>query len=272
MVFELAAEPALGIFVKGTLSQLGTLLLMCALVYIMINRAKAGMPVPPIRKIQGLEAVDEAVGRATEMGRPVHFAPGIGGPDNAATFAAWAFMGHVAKLCARYDTRIINTNRNYLVHAINEELIRQSYLEAGRPDSFNPDDVRYLTGSQFGYAAGVLGIMQRERPAANFLIGYFYAESMLFAEGGANIGAIQIAGTTNTVQIPFFLAACDYTLIGEEIFAAGAYLSKEPNLVGTVVGQDWGRITAFLVMLVGCLLANVAASQHQWLVNLLKKT
>ena len=98
------------------------------------------------------------------------------------------------------------------------------------------------------------------------------AESMLFAEGGANIGAIQIAGTTNTVQIPFFLAACDYTLIGEEIFAAGAYLSKEPNLVGTVVGQDWGRILSFCLMVIGCILANVAADQHKWLVNLLKKT
>lgn len=267
MVFELAA---VGPFVEGTLSQLATLIIMCAFVYVMINRARAGMPVPPIRKIPGLEAVDEAIGRATEMGRPVHFAPGISGPDNAATFAAWAFLGHVAKLCARYDTRLINTNRNYLVHAINEELIRQSYLEAGRPDSYNPDDVRYLTGSQFGYAAGVLGIMQRERPAANMLIGYFFAESMLFAEGGANIGAIQIAGTTNTVQLPFFLAACDYTLLGEEIFAGGAYLSKEPNLVGTVVGQDWGRILVFVVMLVGCLLANVAADQAQWLKDLLK--
>ncbi len=258
-------------FVKGTVSQFFTMVLFCAFVYVMIQRAKAGLRVPAIRKIPGLEAVDEAIGRATEMGRPVHFAPGIGDITNAATFAAWAFLGHVAKLCARYDTRLINTNRDYLVHAINEELIRQSYLEAGRPDAYNPDDVRYLTGSQFGYAAGVLGIMQREKPAANILVGYFFAESMLFAEGGANIGAIQIAGTTNTVQIPFFLAACDYTLIGEEIYAAGAYLSKEPNLVGTVVGQDWGRIATFLVMLVGTILANLAANQAAWLKDLLLK-
>jgi hypothetical protein len=247
------------------------MLVLSGLVYVMITRARAGMTIPPIRKIAGLEAVDEAVGRATEMGRPVHFAPGIGGVTDTDTFAAWAFLGHVAKLCARYDTRLICTNRNYLVHSINEELIRQSYLEAGRPDAYNADDVRYLTGSQFGYATAVLGIMQRERPAANMLIGYFFAESMLFAEGGANIGAIQIAGTTNTVQLPFFLAACDYTLLGEEIYAAGAYLSKEPNLVGTVVGQDWGRIAAFALMIVGCFLANVAADQAKWLKDLLLK-
>ncbi|MDP2871005.1 MAG: hypothetical protein Q8P31_00450 [Bacillota bacterium] len=261
MVFQLAADPVLGILYAGRTMQLLTMIIFSAFVYVMIRRARAGLPVPAIRKIPGLEAVDEAIGRATEMGRPVHFAPGIGGITNADTFAAWAFLGHIAKLCARYDTRLINTNRDYLVHTINEELIRQSYLEAGRPDSYNPDDVRYLTGSQFGYAAGVLGMMQRERPAANILIGYFFAESMLFAEGGANIGAIQIAGTTNTVQLPFFLAACDYTLLGEEIYAGGAYLSKEPNLIGTVVGQDWGRILTFVVMVIGCALANLAAAQ-----------
>ncbi len=262
MVFQLAApEPVLGFIQPGRSAQLLVMLVLCSFVYIMIRRARAGMPVPPIRKIPGLEAVDEAIGRATEMGRGVHFAPGIGGVSDPDTFAAWAFLGHIAKLCARYDTRLINTNRNYLVHAINEELIRQAYLEAGRPDAYNPDDVRYLTGSQFGYAAGVLGMMQRERPAANILIGYFFAESMLFAEGGANIGAIQIAGTTNTVQLPFFLAACDYTLLGEEIYAGGAYLSKEPNLVGTVVGQDWGRILTFVIMVIGAVLANVAAAQ-----------
>jgi hypothetical protein len=269
VVFELAA-PVLGFLKEGRVSQLVLLLIMTGLVYVMITRARAGMSMPAIRKIPGLEAVDEAIGRATEMGRAVHFSPGLGTVSTSDTFASWAFLGHVAKLCAKYDTRLINTNRDYLVHSINEELIRQSYLESGRPDSFNPDDVRYLTGSQFGYAAGVLGMMQRELPAANIMIGYFYAESMLFAEGASNIGAIQIAGTNNTVQLPFFLAACDYTLLGEEIFAAGAYLSKEPNLVGTVVGQDWGRILVFCLMLLGCILANVAADQKAWLTTLLK--
>ena len=270
MVFDLAQTPAtLGIFTVGQVGQFVTMLLICAFVYIMIRRAQAGLPVPAIRKIPGLEAVDEAIGRATEMGRPVFFAPGIGSVSNAATFAAWAFLGHVAKLCARYDTRLINANRNFLVHAINEELIRMAYLEAGRPDAYNPDDVRYLTGNQFGYATGVLGIFQREKPAANIMIGRFMAESMLFAEGGSQIGAIQIAGTNNTGQLPFFLAACDYTLLGEEIYAAGAYLSKEPNLVGTVVGQDWGRIATFVLMLVGCLLANVSEERAIWLKDLL---
>jgi hypothetical protein len=263
-------QPVLLVFEPGVIAQFLVVFLMLVFVYVMTQRAKAGAPVPPIRKLPGLEAVDEAIGRATEMGRPVHYSVGLGDVSTSATFAGWAALGYVAKMCAQYDTKLINTNRNYLVMSINEEIIRQAYLEAGRPDAFNPDDVRYLSGSQFAYATGVLGIFQREKPAANFMIGYFYAESLLFAEGGYLSGAIQIAGTTNTTQLAFFMAACDYTLLGEEIFAASAYLSKEPVLVGSVVGQDLGKILTFCIIIIGTILQNIQGKSN-WLSAILKK-
>jgi hypothetical protein len=98
--------------------------------------------------------------------------------------------------------------------------------------------VHYLTDDQFAYAAGVNGIMVREKPAACFYLGKFYAESLILAETGNSIGAIQIAGTGSPSQIPFFVTACDYTLIGEEFFTASAYLSKKPELLGSIKGQD----------------------------------
>ena len=91
--------------------------------------------------------------------------------------------------------------------------MQESYLLEGRSDIYNEDMVHYLTDDQFAYAAGVNGIMKRE--AAACLYGQFYAESLLLAETGNSIGAIQIAGTaTNSNTI--FVTACDYTLIGEE--------------------------------------------------------
>ncbi|MEW6723858.1 MAG: DUF6754 domain-containing protein [Bacillota bacterium] len=258
------------IFKDASVSQFWIMLVFCTIVYVMIRRAKAGMKVPPIRKINGLEAIDEAIGRATEMGRPVHATPGLGDISSSETFAFWGILGHVAKLCAKYDTRLIQTNRDEYIYAINEEIIKQAYLEAGRPDAFNPDDVRYISGWQFAYATAVLGIFQREKVAANIMIGYFYAESLIFAEGGYQAGAIQIAGTTSTFQLPFFIAACDYVLIGEEIYAASAYISKDPVLVGSVIGQDWGKIAVFAFIIVGTILANVQA-QGNWLKDILSK-
>jgi len=84
--------------------------------------------------------------------------------------------------------------------------------------------------------------MIREKPATVFFLGAFYAESLILAETGHSVGAIQIAGTAMPAQLPFFVAACDYTLIGEELFAASAYLSKEPLLMGSLKGQDWGKV------------------------------
>ena len=246
----------LGIFIQSVFVQFILILAFLGIVYMMIQRARAGLPVPEIRKIPGLDALDEAVGRATEMGRPVHITPGLGGVGSAETLAFYALLGHVAKLTAKYDTRLIQTNRNYLIYPIAEEIIRQAYLEAGRPDAFNADDVMWLSDWQWSYTAAVMGIFRAERPAANIMFGYFYAESMVLAEIGNQVGAIQVAGTTSTSQLPFFVAGCDYTLIGEEIYAASAYVSKEPVLTGTVVGQDWGKVFVFAMILVGTVIAN----------------
>ena len=93
-----------------------------------------------------------------------------------------------------------------------------------------------------GYVAHIQGLMVREKPAACFYMGSFFAESLILAETGNAIGAIQIAGTAQPAQLPFFVAACDYTLIGEEFFAASAYLSGEPGQIGSLKGQDIGKL------------------------------
>ncbi|HEX7400644.1 MAG TPA: DUF6754 domain-containing protein, partial [candidate division Zixibacteria bacterium] len=85
----------------------------------------------------------------------------------------------------------------------------------------------------------------------NFMFGSFYAESLLMAETGFSTGAIQVAGTANIHQLPFFVVACDFTLIGEELFAASAYLSKDPKLLGSLKGQDVGKLIFLLAILIG---------------------
>jgi hypothetical protein len=86
------------------------------------------------------------------------------------------------------------------------------------------------------------------------MVGGYWAESLQLAEVGFSVNAIQIAGTANTHQIPFFVAACDYSLIGEEIYAAGAYLSKDPVQSGSVAGQDIGKAIAIVLIVVGIFL------------------
>lgn len=207
-----------------------------------------------IRQISGLEAVQEAIGRATEMGKPILYVPGIMSMDDIQTIASMAILGRVARMVAEYDSDILVPNIDPLVMTVARETVKEAYIDVGRPDAFDEDNIQYLTSSQFGYVAGVDGIMVREKPAANFFLGTFYAESLILAETGATTGAIQIAGTAMPSQLPFFVAACDYTLIGEELFAASAYLSREPLMLGSIKGTDWGKVIILLFIIIGSIL------------------
>ena len=109
----------------------------------------------------------------------------------------------------------------------------------------------YITYDQFAYTASITGKMVRERPATNFLIGSFFAESLILAETGQSTGAIQIAGTAELAQLPFFVTTCDYTLMGEELYAASAYLSREPVLLGSIKAQDTVKAILMVVMIAG---------------------
>ena len=212
-----------------------------------------------VRKIAGLEAVDEAIGRATEMGRPILYIPGILDMDDVQTLASLTILGRVAEQVATYDIKIRMPVSRSLVMTAARETIKASYQAAGRPDAYSDDMVNYVTDEQFGYVAAVDGIMVRERPAAVFLLGACFAESLILAETGNSVGAIQIAGTARPAQLPFFIAACDFTLIGEELFAASAYLSGEPKALGSLKGQDVGKVIAMASIVAGVALATLLA-------------
>lgn len=206
---------------------------------------------PYIRRIAGLQAVEEAVGRATEMGKPVLFVAGVEDVDNVQTLAGLSVLSHIAEKCARYDTPLLMPNRYGVTMITAQEVVKESYLRAGRPDAYKQDNIYFVSSDQFALVAHTDGLMVREETAANFYMGSFYAESLILAETGSTTGAIQIAGTANAHQLPFFVAACDYTLIGEEFYAASAYLSQDPKLLGGIRGQDIIKVFIMASILIG---------------------
>lgn len=238
------------------------LLLGSILIGILIS-TRQGKIKPTIRRIPALDSIEEAVGRATEMGRPVHYSPGYGEITTATapqTFASFDVLNHVVALTARYNTQLIVTCKSPQSFPIIQELVREAYTVAGKPDMFREETVRFISEAQFAWAAGVLGIFNREKVAANIMIGYFMAESLLFAEGGAQVGAIQVAGTGNLAQTAFFVAACDYTLIGEELYAGGAYLSQDTTKVGNLAGQDIVKMITIAFIIIGAIFATAESS------------
>ena len=253
-----AAVPQGNLFNWGKLNNFLIMLALAGIILLAIQQARAGREFF-VRRIPGLDAVDEAIGRATEMGRPILYLTGSGDMGDVATIAATVVLGEVGKRAAVYGTDVRVPHRDPIVMAVCQEVQKEACAAAGRPDAYKEDSNFFITTDQFSYTAAVDGIMLRDRPAANFFLGTYYAESLLLAETGASTGAIQIAGTDSDAQLPFFITACDYTLIGEELYAASAYLSRERVLLGTLRGQDVGKAIFLVAMIVGAVLAAAGA-------------
>lgn len=235
--------------------------LFLALVLYYIAQAERGKKWT-FRTIAGLNAIEEAIGRSTEMGKGVLYVPGVQDIDDIQTIASMIILGNVARMAAKYETPLLVPTPSPAVYTVADEVVKGAYSDVGRVDSYRSDQVRYITTEQFAYVAAVNGIMLRDRPAANLLLGAFFAESLLLAETGHEIGAIQIAGTANVHQLPFFVVACDYTLIGEEYYAASAYLSKDARLLGSLKASDTVKILLVITIVLGSVLLSMG---HSWL-------
>lgn len=243
-------------FNKGRYPVFFAILIFGILTIYFVQRARTGADLY-VRPLAGIEAVDDAIGRATEMGRPILYILGLGTASDVATIASFTILGRVAKQVAEYQTSLMVPTYDPIVMSVAQEVVKSAYLDAGRPDDYDENTVNFVTNLQFAYVAAVNGMMLRELPATNIYMGKFFAESLILAETGALAGSIQIAGTDEIAQIPFFIVACDYTLIGEELYAASAYLSREPILLGSLKAQDWAKAALIVLAIVGLLAANM---------------
>ena len=233
------------------------LVLMFVFFYVALQLAKKGKA-PQIRRITAMDAIDEAVGRATEEGRPVHFTSGyayatLSSEQGPQVLASIGILSHVAALCARFDVPIIYNTCIADSLPLVEETLRAAYRNEGKPESYDPKSIRYQP-EQSPYVAAVLATLQRERPAVNMMIGGLYYESVVMGEAGNMIGATQIGGTANIHQMPFIIATCDYAMIGEEIFAASAYVTKDPLVTSGIAAGDWTKGLLILLTILGAVM------------------
>lgn len=207
-----------------------------------------------IRKINGLDAVDEAIGRATEMGRPVMFNPGWDGLG-IQLFCSLACLSYIARQAARVDAKVLIPIVVPIAYPLCEEYWKDAYAMEGKENLYNAEEcIRFLSTVQSSYAISTSAWMEREKVGANFIFGYYGWESLLIAEGGQRAGAMQVACVHSYYQVPFLIVSCDYTVFGEEFFAAGAYFGRDPVLVGSIAGQDLGKILILTLLILGSIL------------------
>ena len=133
------------IFVEGARTMFAAVMLVSTTLYYYIDRASSGEEIY-LRKIPGLQALEEAVGRATEMGKSVLFVPGIMDLDQVETVTGLNLLGHVAEYTAQYETSLNVPVSRAIVMEAGREICKEAYLKSGRPDLYYDDMVHYLTG------------------------------------------------------------------------------------------------------------------------------
>jgi hypothetical protein len=210
-----------------------------------------------IRDIPGFNFIQEIVGRGAEMGRPIHYIPGISGVTGSAaqrTIAGLACLGHTARLCAQKGVRLFVSVAAAEILPIVNEIVRTSYLKEGVPEQYNPEYIRY-TVNQRATMAYIQGMFPREQIAGNIMIGAFYWEAFNLAEMGSLVGAVQVAGETMSNSIPEFAVTCERLIIGDEVFASAALASGDRQQLGTIIGLDIVKVIVILFMLLGMIVS-----------------
>ena len=245
-------------FVKGTIFQLIFLLLSIVVIVVMMRIASKGKKMPELRNFPAINAIKEAIGRAVETNRPVVYNLGISGLRTEAapmTLAGLDILSHVAMETASSGAKLIIPVCQGENLPIVNDIVFQSYISHGDVGSFNTNvNIIYMGGSQWPYVAGVMGLLRRERPAANILMGHFWGESLLQTEAGFLSGAIQIGGTAEFSALPYFAATCDYFLIGEELYAAAAFISRDDVQIATIIAEDVIKLSMLIILVIGILL------------------
>lgn len=227
--------------------------------YIFQSRAKAGK-LPKIRTLPAVKALEEAVGRASEMGRPVLFNPGYGKLDSdngPMIIAGLTILKYVSEICVRNGVRLITAVGIPEALAMIHEIIREAYTAGGKKEEFKPEDIIYVSNQIISYEANTISIMRRENVASAIMTGCFWHEVILLAEAGAEMGALQIGGSARVTNIPYFAILFDYSLLGEEIYAASAVISRDENQLGSIEAADILKVLVSGFIIVGSLLESL---------------
>lgn len=245
--------------VQGKIVDAIVLVCISGIMAILMLFAMKGRKFELKKKIAGLEAMPEAVGRAVEMGRPTHASP-AGGPSMYSSVGTGVHMGmiivsYVAKLCAKQGSKLIVSVARPEQVSIAQDVIRNAAIFEGVPaDQIQPDVRFYSDQGDAPYGSGVIGTLAREKPAINIYCGHGGSDIGIILEAANRLGIYQIAGSTNVTMMPLAVAAAEYALVGEELYAAAAMISGDSSQLATVVAGDIIKLVLISLIVIGSIL------------------
>jgi hypothetical protein len=227
------------------------------------------------RAIPGYDATNEGLARSAETGRAVHTSPGTGGVggqgmQSASTLAGMGLVESMARVAAITGAPVEATTNDAVAYALTDNALRRGYQRAGWSLENESGGARFLThGDPLAYAAGAADIAESQQVSHAVMAGQFGPEVLLLAEAQRRNAAQQIIGSTDHQGVSLIYITADHTLIGEEVFASGAYLERRTTHSASLLAQDALRWAVILLIIVGFILLNILGKDWTDVLSLL---
>jgi hypothetical protein len=195
------------------------------------------------------------------MGESVHLSPGTGTLNRrsgvAETIAGLQAVDGAAREALALGVPVQVTSNDALVNIVAEKSLENALRDAGRPEGIEVNSLFVAQQDPVAYAAGVMETLGRPDLQGNMLVGEFGEEMLLMGEVGAQETSFQVVGAARPSSMSFLPLVTDDYLLGEEIFAAGAYLDPRPPRIVSLLVQDAIRMVLLLLIVLGVLLATL---------------
>jgi len=212
------------------------------------------------RRIQAFEFLRGFLDLVAERGKVAHVSlgnTGIGGERTATVVSSLTLLRYLAEHGAAVGASPTVTVADPTLLFVAQDVVCDAYERQGRAAAYRATDVQLIAPDPAAYAIGALEVIRDERVAANVMVGSFGDEYLLMAEPGAQRDITQIAGSDALNAHPFMVATADHVLLGEELFAAGAYLTDRPEHVASLWVQDILRMLIVAAIVIGVLIVTL---------------
>lgn len=252
---------------------LGALLIFLVLFIVYLYRAGWGTSKREehfhLRSIPAYDATRQGLAVAAETGRAIHTSPGSGGVGSgdigtASTLAGMLIVESMARVGAITGAPVEATTNDAIAYALTDNALRRGYLRAGWSLESESGGARFLTHNDpLAYAAAATEVVAQNQVSHAVMAGRFGPEVLLIIEAQRRSGAQQILGSSDPQALALMHITADHTLIGEEIFASGAYLERRTSHIASLLAQDGLRWAVIALIIVGFILVNVLGQTWQ---------
>lgn len=224
--------------------------LVLLIVFTMLARKRS----PARREIPGYTRLKRAIGLAVETGSRLHISLGRGGLtglEGASALTGLTLLDRITRLASASDRPPVASTGDGSISILTQDVIKTAFQSANAESQYKPSAGRLTGVTPLSFAAGSMALVHDEQVSANLMVGHFGSEAGLIAGAADQESGIAMGGSEDLDGQAVLYAAALEPLVGEEIYAGGAYLGAGPAHSASLQVEDIFRWLIILAILLG---------------------